>query len=185
MKKILILLSVSAIAFTACNNDGKTDSVDKADSINDANKNIIPVDAATSEFLVKAAAGGMMEVDLGSLAQQKATSSDVKDFGSMMVADHSDANSKIKILAAARNVTLPSALSDDHKKMLDDLNAKKGKDFDKAYIDMMVNDHKEDISEFEKASNDIKDADVKAFVDNTLPVLRKHLDAAQAVQKKL
>ena len=68
---------------------------------------------------------------------------------------------------------------------MNDLKKKSGRDFDKAYMDMMVSDHKDDISLFEDNSNSAKDGDVKSFAAKTLPVLRTHLDSAQAVQKAI
>jgi len=145
----------------------------------------IVADAATSAFLPKAADGGMAEVQQGQLAQQKGSSQAVKDFGAMMVRDHSAANDKLKALATQRNVTLPDSISSKHKKMMDNFNKKSGKDFDKAYINEMVKDHQEDIKEFEKAADKVSDAEVKAFINNTLPTLKTHLDSAKAIQKRI
>ncbi len=65
--------------------------------------------------------------------------------------------------------------------MWEDLSKKSGTDFDKAYVSMMVDDHKKDVGEFEDASKNLKDADLKAFVDKTLPVLKGHLDKITAI----
>jgi putative membrane protein len=194
MKKNLLILIAFPIAFgfLACNNEPK-DSVEKADSVNESKtdtagtseKNTIAVDKDCSEFMVRAASGGMMEVELGKLAQEKAKNQRVKDFGAMMVRDHSKAGDELKGLAASKNVTLPTSVGEDHQKHMDDLNKKSGNDFDKAYIKMMVDDHKEDISDFEKASNNATDAAVKAWATKTLPTLRTHLDSAQAIHKKI
>jgi putative membrane protein len=196
MKKRTGILFVLPFALlTACNNEGK-DSVEKADSTNQAkmdtssNSNstktsTISTDEESSSFLVKAADGGMSEVQLGQLAQEKGTSARVKSFGAMMVHDHSAANDQVKALASQRNVTLPSVPGDKNQSTFNDLSKKTGKDFDKAYIDAMVKDHKEDIDEFQSASKNVKDNEVKSFVDNTLPKLNMHLDSAQAIQKKM
>jgi putative membrane protein len=135
--------------------------------------------------MVKAADGGMEEVQMGKLANEKATNQRVKNFGQMMVDDHSKAGDELKSLASQKNVTLPASMSDDHQKDMDDLNKKKGKDFDKSYMKMMVSDHEKDISEFEKAAKNATDADLKAWADKTLPVLRKHLDSAKAINSSL
>jgi len=127
----------------------------------------------------------MMEVQLGKLAQEKAQSKSVKDFGTMMVEDHTKANDELKTLAAQKNITLPATLSDKNQKHVDDLNSKTGKDFDKAYMDLMVDDHKEDVDKFKDASQNVPDSTIKGFAAKTLPVLQKHLDAAQAIHKNL
>ena len=68
----------------------------------------------------------------------------------MMVKDHSKANEELKAAATAKNITLPAAVSDKCQKKVAELSEKKGADFDKAYADLMVSDHKEDIDEFKK-----------------------------------
>jgi putative membrane protein len=103
----------------------------------------------------------------------------------MMVKDHTAAGDELKNMAKQKNVTLPETMSNDHQKKADDLNKKTGKDFDKAYIKAMVDGHQSTVSDFEKASKNTKDADVKAWVDKTLPTLRMHLDSAKAIQKSL
>lgn len=134
-----------------------------------------------NQFVMKAASGGMMEVELGRLAQEKGSSPRVKEFGAMMVTDHSKANDELKALAQSKGVTLPATMKDEHQKHVKEMGEKSGKDFDKAYMKMMVEDHKEDIDDFEKCSKNGKDADVKAFATKTLPVLQKHLASAKSI----
>jgi putative membrane protein len=126
----------------------------------------------------------LMEVELGKIAQEKATNPRIKEFGAMMAKDHSEANDQLKSLAQQKNITLPASVSDKQQKEIDDLNKKTGKDFDKAYMNMMLDDHKKDIKKFEKAGNDLKDADIKSFAMNALPTLQKHLDSARAITGK-
>lgn len=134
-------------------------------------------------FVVNTANAGMTEIQLGQLAQQKGVSKDVKDFGAMMEKDHTAAGDKLKALAQSKNITLPSALSSDSQKDVDDLQKKSGKDFDKAYINLMVDDHKKVISAFEDESKKGSDADIRAFADSTLHTLRHHLQEAEKCKK--
>jgi len=145
---------------------------------------VLAVDESTAKFLVNVADVSMTEVQLGQIAAEKASNQRVKDFGSMMVKDHSAANDELKTLAANKNVTLPGSISEEHQKKIDDLNKKTGKDFDKAYMDMMEDGHESTVKDFEK-NNDNKDADVKAFVNKMLPTLKMHLDSAKAIKKAL
>jgi putative membrane protein len=190
MKKRSIAFALPFLLL-ACNNEGK-DSVEKADSANsekmDSNSTTsktLQTDETSSSFLVKAADGGMTEVRLGELAQQKATDRKVKDYGTMLIHDHSGANDKVKALAAQRNVTLPDAPGNTNQETIDKLAKRTGKDFDKAFMDAMQKDHEKDIDMFKDASNKVNDADVKSFVDNTLPTLQMHLDSAKAIRKSL
>lgn len=133
------------------------------------------------EFIEKAAAGGMLEVQVGKLAESKAQDAEVKSFGSMLVTDHSAANDELKALAQKKGVTLPTDLPKKEQKTLDKLS--KSKQFDKDFAHDGVQDHKHDIKEFEKASKDAKDPDVKAFAAKTLPTLQKHLQRAEELEK--
>lgn len=188
IKVIMILMMVCIIG--ACNNEGK-DSVEKADSINQAHidspnvKKPVAADEETSSFLVKAADMGMTEVKLGNMAEEKGTHQSVKDFGAMMVHDHSAANDQVKTLASQRNVSLPAEASNDSRKDIDDLAKKNGTNFDKAYINAMIKGHQTTIDLFERALDKVNDTEVKTFINNTLPKVRKHLDSAKAIQKSL
>lgn len=124
-----------------------------------------------------------MEVEAGRIAQQNAQSDRVKGFGSMMERDHSAANQELTSLASRHGITIPTTLPADMQKHLDDMRNMKGKAFDQHYMSMMLSDHKKDIGEFEKESNSGKDADLKSWASKTLPVLRTHLDSAQAINK--
>jgi putative membrane protein len=183
MKKVMIVF-VSGCLLLACNSSSNNnqDSVDSAQNVNDS---MNTVSNKTSDFATEAASGGMMEVQLGQMAQQKAQNQRVKDFGKMMVQDHSQANDELKAIAAKENIALPDSMSDNKKKHVNDLSSKTGKDFDKAYMDMMVDDHKEDIDKFKDAAQNVPDSAVKAFATKAVPVLQKHLDSAQAIQQSL
>jgi len=134
-------------------------------------------------FVVNTANANMTEIQLGQLAQQKGTMKDVKDYGAMMEKDHTAAGEKLKAIATQKNITLPATISNDMQKNVDDLQKKTGKDFDKAYISMMVDDHKKVISQFEDESKKGSDADIRAFADSTLHTLRHHLQEAEKCKK--
>jgi putative membrane protein len=182
-------MALSGLLF-ACNsaetNKTSTDSTvtDTAVMVNHDN-DVINNDSSdnSEDFTTDAAYGGMMEVQLGQLAKTHAASQAVKDFGAMMVKDHSKANDELKGIAAKNNVTLAAALPDKFQKHIDDLSKKNGAEFDKDYMSMMVDDHEHDIKMFERcAKKDDEKADVKAFAAKTLPVLYKHLDAAKKIK---
>jgi len=75
-------------------------------------------------------------------------------------------------------------ITDDQKKDMDKLSKKSGADFDKAYVDMMVEDHKKDIAAFKKAAGSVSDNDIKNFATTTLPTLQKHLDSIQSIKSQ-
>jgi putative membrane protein len=127
----------------------------------------------------------MTEIQAGQLAEQKGMEKDVKNYGALMVKDHTAAADKLKAIAAQKNITLPSTLSSDAQKDIDALQGDSGKKFDKAFLAMMVSDHKKAISAFENESKNGSDADIRAFADSTLHMLHQHLDKAEKCEKMM
>lgn len=138
-------------------------------------------DSPDASFMKSAAEGGMSEIELGQLAQQKASNPAVKDFGAMMVKDHTAANDKLKALAASEQVSLPDSPSLMQKASKTKLNMLSGESFDKSYVKDMIDDHKDDIKEFQKEISDGKDPQAKAFASATLPTLEMHLQRIQSI----
>jgi putative membrane protein len=143
------------------------------------------VAATDRAFAKEAAIGSMAEVDLGNLAKDKASSSDVKTFAERMVTDHSKANDELKQWADENHVTLPTQLDAKHKAMHDRLAKLSGDAFDKAYMRDMVSDHKADVAKFRSESKTAKNADLKAWAGKTLPTLEEHLKMAQDTAAKV
>jgi putative membrane protein len=136
-------------------------------------------------FIKDAATGGMMEVELGKLAAEKAGSDKVKAFGRQMQDDHSKANDELKNLAKDKGVELPTSLGVKQKLTVERLSKLSGEDFDRQYMKTMIDDHKTDVSHFEKEASKAKDPDVKAFASKTLPTLKKHLQMAETTGKEV
>jgi putative membrane protein len=130
------------------------------------------------KFLSEAARGGMMEVRLGEVAKQKATSQSVRDFAQRMITDHSKANDELRQLAASKGAVIPSEMSHHENATIERFDKLSGREFDKEYAEHMVKDHKKDVKEFEEASRDATDPDLKAFAQKTLGTLREHLRMA-------
>ena len=140
--------------------------------------------AKDEAFIKKAAIGGMAEVKLGEIAKEKAKQQGVKEFGSMMADDHGKANAELKSLCESKQVKVPADHDQKHQSKIEHLQKLSDADFDKAYVDEMVADHKKDVAEFEEASKSAKDPEVKAFAEKTLPTLRAHLDRVLNLQKE-
>jgi putative membrane protein len=185
------LATLLAGALASCS--GKQDSVDTAQNANEAKNEAVADNTAApdsaadkmdfdSEFLTKAASGGMLEVELGKLVSQKATTAEAKQFAQQMVTDHTKANEELKALAAKKNITIPAALGNDHQEVYNDVADEKGVDLDKKYLKEMEEDHKEDVEEFTEASQKASDPDIKAFTTKTLPVLKMHYGMVQKMR---
>ena len=164
--------------------------------------------ASDRKFVMEAAHGGMMEVELGRLAAQKGASDDVKQFGQRMLDDHSKTNEELMQLAKTKGITLPSpgdqAMMNvahqgagkenqgpmdkhhqemmKHQKIMSKLTSLSGAEFDRAYMEIMVKDHKKDVAAFEKEAANGGDADLKRWAAEKLPTLRDHLQQARTIE---
>lgn len=183
---LLVILSVALFFGCKSGTNNYADSAGTDMGITDNNSaNNVWDQEKIREFVDKAATGSLMEVELGKMAQKKAMSQQVKDFGKLMEKDHSDAGNKLKTAVQALNLNVPTTLDQEHQDKVNNLNEKTGNDFDKAYMDEMVDDHKEDINDFEDAQRNLPSGDLKTWVDDTLPVLRQHLAQAETIRDQL
>jgi len=185
MKKV----KTSSLLFAACffalvscaTKNNQEDSKEVAEEQNEAKFDDTKLDDDT-EFAVAAADGSMFEVQLGQLALTKASSPKVKEFAQSMVNDHTKANEELKSIAQTKNITLPSTISEEKQKDYDKLAEKSGADFDKAYSEFMVKDHKDDVDQFKKAAEKCEDAEIKSWAAEKLPVLESHLSMAESLE---
>lgn len=136
-------------------------------------------------FAAKAAESGMAEVDFGRMAAANASDPDVRAYGEKMVTDHTRVGDRLKAIAATKGMTLPAALDGEAAKTREELSMTSGAQFDKKYMLHMVMDHRKAIAAFEKEAASGKDADLKKFAADTLPVLREHLKMAETTAAKV
>jgi putative membrane protein len=182
-----LILIIPFAMLISCNNRQNARQADK-----DLDKNAMLVENAKVEataddksFVGEAATGGLMEVELGRYAEQNALNPRVKNFGAMMVRDHSKANDELKAIAAGKNISFPATMDDSQMNIVNDLKTKSGADFDKEYMKEMVDDHERDVDKFKKESEDGTDAEIKAFASKTLPILNAHQDSAKSIRDAL
>lgn len=136
-----------------------------------------------ASFYKLAAEGGLAEVQLGQMAQDKGQSAAVKDFGKMMVQDHTAANDKLNGVATGKGVELPTSPSVGQMATRTKLEVLSGDSFDKSYIKSMLRDHKATIMLFGKEAKSGQDPDAKAFAKATLPTLRAHLKQIESIAR--
>jgi len=137
--------------------------------------------SADEKFVKEAAEGGQAEVELGRLAAMKASNPEVKQFGQRMVDDHSKANMQLLDIARRKNLTVPAETGGKHKSEHDRLSKLSGAEFDRAYVRLMVDDHKKDVADFKKEASSGKDPDVRGFASETLPTLQQHLTMVEQI----
>jgi len=190
----ILTLGFTALIFTACETQPERERVTPSPTVGitpsptgAASPTASPValTAPEKEFMANAARGGMLEVQLGNLATQKASSNDVKQFGERMATDHGQLGQKLQQLASNLNVTLPQDLKPEQQAVVSRFEKLTGKAFDRDFMKEMVNDHVKDISEFERAASQATNPDIKQFVSEALPTLRDHLKMAREIAAKL
>ena len=187
MKNTITLSTLFAaflFTFVSCGTKNQDDSKEIAEEQNEQKFEDSDLEDDT-DFVVKAADGGMLEVQLAELALTKASSPKVKEFAQTMITDHSKANEELKSLAQSKNISLPTSLSEENQKDYNDLAEKSGAEFDKAYCEFMVKDHKDDLEKFKKAADDAEDPDLKTWAAGKVPVLEHHLSMAEGMEKAI
>jgi putative membrane protein len=186
----LALLSVIVLTFSCGREGGKADegleaTPPSATTTGITGGSVSAMANADKEFVTKAAQSGLAEVTMGQLGTQKATHPDVRAFAARMATDHSKANDELSQLATLKGLALPSEPDEPHKEAADHVSALRGAEFDKTYMTHMVDDHVKVVADFQDASKNVEDVDLKAWVVKTLPTLEEHLGVARQVQQKL
>jgi putative membrane protein len=177
------LLLILTFTFTACNNKQPKDTAEVAEDYNEAKFDESKED--DSEFLVSAAAMNLEEIQLGQLAQTKSQNPLVVNLGKLMEDKHKQALSDLQELAAKKQITIPSTLSDSGKEANKSLMDKEGKDFDEEYCDRMVSTHKDAIDKFEEMSKDANDPDIRTWAASMVPEMRAHLERSISCQEQV
>lgn len=190
MKKLsAVILVVLAVGVLQACNHAKTNSNNENDSENTAQDTSgtlnLAVDKVDSDFAVDAANGNLAEIQMGKLAVKNGRSKKVKNYGLMMIKDHGNANMELMALSKSKNLNLPQTPDTSSEKMIAELAKKTGDDFDKAYISSMIADHQEDVNKFTGATKQIQDPDLQKYAITMLPVLKKHLDAINAIHDSM
>lgn len=184
---------IYSIAFTvmiACNTQPK-DAKEVADSVNqtkDASTvvaDMITVGDNEAEFATNAADASLVEINLANLAISKTGNEQVKTYANMMLKDHGAANDELMALAKSKNITLPETMSEPHQKNRNELNEKKGTDFDKKYAALIEEDHVKVLAFMEHEARKGTDPDLKAFANKMVPVTTAHLNAIRKIKSSL
>lgn len=185
MNKLPLLVSIIPVllTFQACKSNIKNNSiVDSFTTVkrSDAKANII-VEKVDVDFITGAMRCSLAGIELGKLARQKGNNKRVKRFGMIMISGYAKINNKVKGIASARNISLPTIPAADRLNEISILSKKSGNEFDKAYISNMIADYKKEIPVFEDAAKNCADAEVKSLAVKTLPLLHAHFDAINAL----
>lgn len=140
---------------------------------------------ADRDFIQDQLEDGQAEVNLGKIASERATHPQVKQFAQMMVEDHQKAGDELRQAASAANVQItPTEPDDEHKDIQDELSKLSGNEFDRRYIDVMIDEHQEAVNELE-GKQDAENVQVRQWASKTLPTVRQHLERARQIEETL
>jgi putative membrane protein len=139
--------------------------------------------ASDKAFVEKAAQGGVAEVQMAQLAQQKADNADVKQFAQTMIDEHTPNNEQLVKIATAKGLTPPSDPSATQQKMMTHLQGLSGGTFDKAYVKGQVKAHTAMLKLFQTEAKHTQDPDLKSFATQTVTAIEHHLSMAQGLAK--
>lgn len=145
-------------------------------------QNTTPI--SNQEFVTQATQGNLAEIELGQLAQKRAASAEVKQYAQQMITDHTQAQNQLKQLAAQKKLTIPQSVGEQNKQVAANLSKLSGADFDRAYMNQMVQDHQKTVSLFQREAEQGQDPDLQAFASTKLPTLQQHLQQAQSLADK-
>lgn len=137
---------------------------------------------STDAFVTNAAISDMYEIQAGEIAQKKGGSAGVKDFGKMMVADHTAMSNAMKPLIAAAGKTAPTGLDERRKGLIDNLNAAPAADFDRVYLEQQEAAHNEALSLMQGYAANGDDAGLKGAAGQAVPKIQAHLDHVQKLK---
>lgn len=137
------------------------------------------------DFAKLAAQANRGEIEIGTLAQQKASNDAVKEFGKRMVEDHTNAGHELRNWSAQTNFMLPTGITADDSSTKSSLSSESGTQFDRKYMQSQLKDHKQVIAAFEKEIQDGQDPQLKQIAAKILPVLQDHVRLAEDVAGKL
>lgn len=200
MKQSILFLLVLGLISLGCSGNNKAANSDthgnaaqpagSSDKSGNESASSSPTSSSTNansdqQFVQDAVKGNRAEVTLGKMVASKTKDPNVKQFAQMMVKDHTAALGQLEQLAKQKNIDVPEGIPDDAQQLQSKLQSASGKEFDKTYMDGMVQDHQKDVQEFQDQSQNAKDPAVKQIATELLPKLQQHLDKAQQIDSKL
>jgi len=142
-----------------------------------------PIAGADRSFISEAMSRGLAEVEASRLVASKGADAKVKSFAETLQKEHSDANAKLERIASSKGMSVSSTIDPASRGKLDELQKLSGADLDRKYLEHFgASAHRETIALFERSAREAQDPDLKAFAEETLGVLRNHLEMAQQLQ---
>jgi putative membrane protein len=192
MKRMFRILTLASLVFMlSCDarreSDSDGDSEDSKEVAEEANDkkfedNDLEKDA---DFVANTVAANYGEIRFSGLATQRSANPEVKKMADMLIQDHTKTLNELKTLAQAKAITIPVEEDDEAKRKTERFSDEAGKDFDRKWCKEMIDRHDESIRKFEGRMEKTEDADLKAWISKTLPVLRSHREHLHELHEKI
>lgn len=156
------------------------------DDPKNANKidNETTVDVMGLHFISTAEEAGHTEIAAAKVAVNNSKNQQVVDFAKMMISDHTAAGEKLDHLKDVELVRGKFPINEEHQELIDSLAKLSGNDFDKAYMQFMVDSHWDALYLFKEGS-DNRAPHVQSFAEETLPTVEKHFESAKNILASL
>ena len=138
-----------------------------------------------ASFLVETAWINFHAIAIGQLGTDRSKSPEVLTLAKMLTEEHNVASQELKKIADSKNINLPVSAENNEDEGINKLVKQKSISFDKAFIDVVINQHQQAISKFETADSSIKDSEIKDYIAIVLPALKIHLQQALQLQKTI
>lgn len=190
-KTLLAGIVLGFSVLQACQNTDKKTKEMQSATIDSAMEDHVITDttalnrgADMSVFMNEAALGGMKEIELGKIAQEKSTNRMVKRFAQTVVKDHMKIAERLKKLADGKHMALPASLPATDLAHIEEMKKMSAAEFDKHYIGMMVKDHIKSLDLFKSATTS-GDTPLQNFAINALRTLEAHYKTATDLDEKL
>jgi putative membrane protein len=189
MASVRLLLFGCCVALASCSPDaGQKDPVADAKFQNEKRIKEAAVterQERDAEFMVDAAVSGMLELEMGKLAQQKAATPAVRTYAQALVQQNGIVATALRNLAQQKNLVLPGGLGEDQQKTYAELSALTGTQFDKQFIATVKQEHERTTDAFEDLSKDAYDGDIRGLAAKYLPTLEQQFKAVETVEDQL
>ncbi len=183
VSKFILVAGVLVCTLNSCKKEPKQeDPKEVAEDSNDAKFKTDSIED-DANYLVDIAAIDKTEIEIGKLAQEKGMSQEVKNYGKMLVDDHTKSLDKVTAMAQTKNVTLPTTISEKGQEEYDKLNKKSGKDFDKEFAEMMVDGHEKAVDKMKTIGDKASDPSLQMYASDQVSVLTGHLEKAKLMKK--
>lgn len=187
-RRLLLCVAVALPLLTACSSGGSNDAADAANAQN-ANKiseaDVTEKQEADAQFLVKATSNALLGVELGKLAQARATTPVARTYGARLVQNRLGLLSALRSLASAKQLAVPNALGEDEQAAYHEVSTQTGSQLDKRAMDLIVKIQKQDSDAFDDMKEDAYDGDIRGFAAKYAPPVQEELAGAEEVAEAI